>query len=57
MYFDDMLHKTNVWLKENEKKLGSDRKDAYQPLRAVINCLRDRLTVDEQLSLTTNCRC
>ena len=51
MYFDDMLHKTNVWLKENEEILGSDRKDAYQPLRAVIHCICDRLTVDEAAQL------
>jgi uncharacterized protein (DUF2267 family) len=51
MYFDDMLHKTNVWLKENEEIRGSDRKDAYQPLPAVIHCICDRLTVDEAAQL------
>ena len=49
--FDDTLHKTNVWLKEIEGVLGSDRKDAYQSLRAVLHCLRDRLTVDEAAQL------
>jgi uncharacterized protein (DUF2267 family) len=31
--------------------LGSDRHRAYQALRAVLHCLRDRLTVDEAAQL------
>ena len=44
--FDETLHKTNTWLKEIAQVLGSDRHRAYQALRAVLHCLRDRLTVD-----------
>lgn len=49
--FDDTLHKTNVWLKEIEEMLGSDRKEAYQSLRAVLHCLRDRLTINDAAQL------
>jgi uncharacterized protein (DUF2267 family) len=42
--FDETLHKTNAWLKEIGETLGSDRRGAYQALRAVLHCLRDRLT-------------
>jgi hypothetical protein len=45
--FDETVHKTNRWLKEIEEVLGSDRHQAYQALRAVLHCLRDRLTVNE----------
>ncbi|WP_198960818.1 DUF2267 domain-containing protein [Bradyrhizobium sp. UFLA03-84] len=49
--FDGALHKTNAWLKEIGERLGSDRRGAYQPLRAVLHCLRDRLTTDESAHL------
>jgi uncharacterized protein (DUF2267 family) len=49
--FDETLHKTNVWLKEVEQALGSDRQQAYQALRAVLHCLRDRLTINEAADL------
>lgn len=49
--FDETLHKTNVWLKEIAQVLGSDRHRAYHALRAVLHCLRDRLTVDEATQL------
>jgi uncharacterized protein (DUF2267 family) len=49
--FDETLHKTNVWLKEIGETLGSDRRGAYQALRAVLHCLRDRLTTDEAAHL------
>ena len=49
--FDETLHKTNTWLKEIAEKLGSDRHDAYQALRAVLHCLCDRLTTDEAAHL------
>lgn len=49
--FDETLHKTNVWLKEIAQVLGPDRHRAYHALRAVLHCLRDRLTVDEATQL------
>ena len=49
--FDETLHKTNMWLKEIEHALGSDRRSAYQALRAVLHCLRDRLPVHEAAQL------
>jgi uncharacterized protein (DUF2267 family) len=49
--FDETLHKTNAWLKEIEQVLGPDRRRAYQALRAVRHCLRDRLPIDEAAQL------
>src|SRR5215204_3533215 len=49
--FDETIHKTNAWLKEIAEALGPDRHRAYQALRAVLHCLRDRLTVDEAAQL------
>src|ERR1700704_1186538 len=49
--FDETVHKTNRWLKEIEQVLGPDRHRAYQALRAVLYCLRDRLTVNEAAQL------
>jgi uncharacterized protein (DUF2267 family) len=49
--FDETLHKTNTWLKEIEHVLGPDRRRAYQALRAVLHCLRDRLPIDEAAQL------
>jgi uncharacterized protein (DUF2267 family) len=49
--FDETVQKTNIWLKEISQTLGSDRHRAYQALRAVLHCLRDRLTVDEAAQL------
>jgi uncharacterized protein (DUF2267 family) len=49
--FDETLHKTNIWLKEIAQELGPDRHRAYHALRAVLHCLRDRLTVDEAAQL------
>jgi len=46
--FDRTLHKTNVWLKEIMAELGTeDRHRAYTALRATLQSLRDRLTVEE----------
>jgi uncharacterized protein (DUF2267 family) len=45
--FDETVEKTNIWLNEICETLGSDRHRAYQALRAVMHCLRDRLTIDE----------
>ena len=49
--FDETIHKTNTWLKEIGEVLGPDRHRSYQALRAVLHCLRDRLTVDEAAHL------
>ena len=49
--FDETLHKTNAWLKEIMQALGPDRHRAYQALRAVLHCLRDRLTIEEAAQL------
>lgn len=49
--FDETIQKTNIWLKEIAQALNSDRHRAYQSLRAVLHCLRDRLTVDEAAQL------
>lgn len=49
--FDDTLQKTNTWLKEIMDTMGPDRRRAYHILRAVLHCLRDRLTVDQAAHL------
>jgi uncharacterized protein (DUF2267 family) len=49
--FDETLHKTNMWLKEIAQELSMDRHGAYQVLRAVLHCLRDRLTTNEAADL------
>jgi uncharacterized protein (DUF2267 family) len=49
--FDDTIQKTNIWLKEISEALGSDRHQAYQALRAVLHCLRDRLIIEEAVHL------
>jgi uncharacterized protein (DUF2267 family) len=49
--FDETIHKTNTWLKEITGVMGSDRHRAYQALRAVLHCLRDRLIVEEAAHL------
>ena len=46
--FDSTVHKTNLWLKEIMDALGwDDRHKAYQALRATLQAVRDRLTIDE----------
>jgi uncharacterized protein (DUF2267 family) len=49
--FDETLHKTNTWLKEIGTVLELNRHGAYQVLRAVLHCLRDRLTINEAAQL------
>ena len=49
--FDATVQKTNTWLKDIAQDLNTDRHRAYQALRAVLHCLRDRLTVDEAVDL------
>jgi uncharacterized protein (DUF2267 family) len=49
--FDETMQKTNAWLNEISETLGSDRHRAYQVLRAVLHCLRNRLIVNEVADL------
>ena len=50
--FDETLHVTNAWLKGVMKATESDeREDAFTALRAVLQALRDRLTVDDAVHL------
>lgn len=49
--FDETVQKTNTWLKDISETLHCDRHRAYQALRGVLHCLRDRLTVDEAAHL------
>jgi uncharacterized protein (DUF2267 family) len=46
------IHKTNRWLSELARELGSeDREEAWRVLRAYLQLLRDQLTVDEAAQL------
>jgi uncharacterized protein (DUF2267 family) len=50
--FDSTIQKTNIWLEELMERLRwQDRHRAYHALRAVLHALRDRLTVDEVVTL------
>jgi uncharacterized protein (DUF2267 family) len=51
--FDSTLQTTNVWLKELSEEMlwGDDRPRAYHALRAVLHALRDRLPIDEVVTL------
>jgi uncharacterized protein (DUF2267 family) len=50
--FDHTLHITNIWLKDVMQRLGTeDRHRAYLALRATLQALRDRLSVDEAAHL------
>jgi uncharacterized protein (DUF2267 family) len=51
--FDSTLQTTNVWLKElsEEMNWGDDRPRSYHALRAVLHALRDRLPIDEVVTL------
>lgn len=49
--FDETLHKTNTWLKQIAQELSVDRQGAYHVMRAVLHCLRDRLTIHEAADL------
>jgi uncharacterized protein (DUF2267 family) len=50
--FDETVQKTNMWLNEIAQKPTCDRNHAYMALRAVLRCLRDRLTIDEATQLS-----
>jgi uncharacterized protein (DUF2267 family) len=46
------VHKTNEWLGDVAEELGTeDRAEAWRVLRAYLQVLRDRLTVDEAAQL------
>jgi uncharacterized protein (DUF2267 family) len=50
--FDSTIQTTNTWLKElMENMRWEDRHRAYHALRADLHALRDRLTVDEVVTL------
>jgi len=50
--FDTTIHKTNVWLKEIADEINApNRHQAYMALRAVLQSLRDRLTIEEAVQL------
>ncbi len=49
---DATVEKTNIWLKEIAEEMGwQNRERAYLALRAVLQTLRDRLTVEEAIEL------
>jgi uncharacterized protein (DUF2267 family) len=50
--FDRSVQKSNEWLKDLMERLGTgDRRYAHRVLRAYLQVLRDRLTVDEAAQL------
>lgn len=49
--FDATVRKTQGWIAEVARALGADEHAAYRALRAVLQALRDRLTVDEACQL------
>lgn len=50
--FETVLHKAHAWIAEVARDLGTeDRHAAYRALRAVLQALRDRLTVEEACDL------
>src|SRR3981189_922621 len=49
--FDKTVQTTNAWLKEIMEATGLDRRRAYRALAAVLQALRDRLTVGEVAQL------
>jgi uncharacterized protein (DUF2267 family) len=50
--FGNTLQKTDIWLKDLMDELNwQDRYKAYQALKAVLQALRDRLTVEEVAQL------
>ncbi len=50
--FDKAVHNANLWLKDVMEELDwEDRHRAYAALRATLQALRDRLTVEEAAQL------
>lgn len=51
---NESVHKTQLWLNElTETGVFEDQDQAYSGLRAVLQALRDRLTVDEAVHLAS----
>lgn len=48
---DETIHITHIWLKDIMSELGPDRQVAYHTLKAVLQTLCDRLTVEEAAHL------
>ncbi|MCW3066179.1 MAG: hypothetical protein JWN32_3351 [Solirubrobacterales bacterium] len=49
---DRTVHQTNEWLSElNRERQSDDRAQAWRVLRAYLQLLRDRLTIDEAAQL------
>jgi uncharacterized protein (DUF2267 family) len=48
---DRSVQKTNQWLNELAAALGTDERTAWRVLRAYLQVLRDRLTIDEAAHL------
>jgi uncharacterized protein (DUF2267 family) len=49
---DTTIEKTNIWLKDIMEEMGwDDREKAYIALRAVLQTLRDRLSIEEAVEL------
>lgn len=49
--FDETLQITHIWLNDIMTDMGTDKRTAYHALKAVLQTLRDRLTVDEAAHL------
>ena len=52
--FETTVQKTNIWLKDLMSELhweGYDHEQSYHAMRAVLQALRDRLTVEEAADL------
>ena len=45
------VQKTNEWLKELARELGTDERTTWRVLHAYLQVLRDRLTIDEAAQL------
>jgi uncharacterized protein (DUF2267 family) len=45
------VHKTNEWVGDLSQELGTDDREAWRVLRAYLQVLRDRLTIDEAAQL------
>ncbi|MEW5727615.1 MAG: DUF2267 domain-containing protein [Pseudomonadota bacterium] len=48
---DETIQTTHAWLNDIMSECGTDRQTAYRALKAVLQTLRDRLTVEEAAHL------
>nr|WP_261318785.1 DUF2267 domain-containing protein [Rhizobium leguminosarum] len=54
---DHTIQQTNLWLKKLvEEHHFADRHQAYNALRAVLQALRDQLTMNRPLTSPPSCR-